>query len=94
MKTSRVRLAELTSSVGALVLGIGLGALLSNWLAGVGLWILLTGAVVHGWGMYDKNRLEQSAQLPDVWWHVYAYWLCWLLFGVGALVLIARFIAS
>lgn len=86
----RARVAELTSSLGALVLGMGLGILLSKWLADVGIWILLGGAVAHAWGMYDKNRLEQSAGAPDVWWHVYAYWLCWLVLGVGALVLSLR----
>lgn len=35
-----------------------------------------------------------SKYLLDVWWHVYASWLCWLLLGVGALVLITRSIAS
>jgi hypothetical protein len=54
----------MTSSLGALVLRIGLGALLGSWLAGVGLWVLLAGAMVHGWGMYDKNRLERSSGSP------------------------------
>lgn len=52
--------------------------------------MVLAGAAVHGWGMYDKNRLERRTEVSDVTWHVYAYWLCWILLGLGALVLIAR----
>lgn len=86
----RLRIAELTSSLGALVLGIGLGALFSRWLVDAGVWILVGGAIVHAWGMYDKNRLERIADAPDVWWHVYAYWSCWFLLGIGALALVMR----
>src|SRR5215211_795186 len=75
----------LTSGVGALVLGIGLGALLGKVLGGFGLPLLIAGALVHGWGMFDKHRLEQRAGVPDVRWHVIAYWACWLLLALMAL---------
>lgn len=55
----RIRVAELTSALGALALGIGLGVLLSRWLAGLGLWMLLGRAVAHAWGMSDKNHMEE-----------------------------------
>jgi uncharacterized membrane protein YecN with MAPEG domain len=89
-KVGRLRLAELTSSLGALVLGLGLGALFSEWLAGYGVWVLITGAVVHAWGMYDKNQLERRTDVPEIWWHVYAYWGCWLLLALGGLLFTLR----
>jgi hypothetical protein len=67
------------------VLGIGLGALLGNVLGGFGLPLLLAGALVHGWGMFDKHRLERAAGAPDVRWHAFLYWTCWLLLALMAL---------
>jgi hypothetical protein len=81
----RLRLAELTSGVGALVLGIGIGALLAERLTGLGLFILGAGALTHAWGMLHKRRLERQAGTPDPWWGPYAYWGCWLLLGLLAL---------
>src|SRR4051812_34212991 len=92
-RSGRLRLAELTSSVGALVLGIGLGALLGNVLGRFGLPLLMAGALVHGWGMFDKHRLEQRAGAPDVRWHVVAYWTCWLLLALMALGIAGRLTA-
>jgi hypothetical protein len=92
-RSGRLRLAELTSSVGALVLGIGLGALLGNVLGGFGLPLLIAGALVHGWGMFDKHRLEQRAGAPDVRWHAIAYWACWLLLALMALGVAGRLMA-
>ncbi len=86
----RLRLAELTSGVGALVLGIGIGALLSERLAGFGLFVLLPGALTHAWGMLDKHRLERQAGTPDLWWGHYAYRGCWLLLGLLALAVAGR----
>jgi hypothetical protein len=89
-KSGRLRFAELTSGIGALVLGIGLGALLAGWLSGAGFWILLVGALTHVWGMYDKNQLERQGGTIDVWWHNWAYWLCWMLLSVGGIILAIR----
>ena len=92
-RTARLRLAELTSSVGALVLGIGLGALLGGALTGLGLPLLVTGALVHSWGMFDKHRLEQRAGAPDAGWHTVTYWGCWLLLAFVALGVAGRLAA-
>jgi hypothetical protein len=69
---------------------VGLGALLSGWLADVALWMLLAGAAAHAWGMYDKNRIERDVGGPNVWWHIYAYWLCWILLAAGAVLIATR----
>jgi hypothetical protein len=79
----RVKRAELTSGVGALVLGIGMGAgasrlILRGWIP-----LLLAGAVLHGWGMYDKHRLERGTDAELVPFASALYWICWgLLAGV------------
>ena len=43
--------------VRALVLGIGLGALFSRWLATAAGLIIVIGLVLHAFGMWDKHRL-------------------------------------
>jgi hypothetical protein len=40
-----------------LVLGIGLGALFSRWLATAAGLIIVIGLVLHAFGMWDKHRL-------------------------------------
>jgi len=51
---NRLKIAELTSGVGALVLGIGLGALFSAFVADFGIVVTTTGLVLHAFGMWDK----------------------------------------
>lgn len=84
----RVKLAELTSGLGAVVLGMGLGVLLSRYLAGLGVPVLLIGLALHGSGMYTKHRLEQGGAAQP-WWATALYWLCWALLAalVGYLIL-------
>ena len=89
-RSDRLRLAELTSGVGALVLGIGIGALLAERLAGLGVFVLVAGALTHAWGMLDKHRLERQGDAPEPWWGPYAYWGCWILLGGLALALGGR----
>ena len=55
---TRLKFAELTSWVGALVLGIGLGALVPHWFTGSAVLIVVAGAVCHGFGMWHKHRLD------------------------------------
>ncbi|MCE3250037.1 MAG: hypothetical protein K0R41_3862 [Geminicoccaceae bacterium] len=86
----RKRAAELTSGIGALVLGLGLGVAFGERLAGLGVWALVIGALVHGWGMYDKHRIERGSGAENPWWSALLYWLCWVLLAVGALALVAR----
>jgi hypothetical protein len=77
-RPGRLRLAELTSGVGAVVLGIGLGALMANRLAGFGPVILALGITLHAWGMYDKHCQESRRGIIDPWWATTLYWTCWI----------------
>jgi hypothetical protein len=72
--------------MGALVLGIGLGLLFSDFLKPYAEPLLLAGILAHACGMFDKHRLEkasESARQPL--WTVLLYWVCW----VALLALIA-----
>lgn len=85
---SRLKLAELTSSLGAGVLGAGVGLLLATWLGGLALPILAVGLTMHAWGMRDKHALEAGLAQPR--WSAALYWACWLILGGLGLYAIAR----
>lgn len=84
--TRRLRLAELSSGLGAGVLGLGIGVLTALYLQGLGLPILIAGLILHAWGMTDKHRLEVKAGAPGVWWSTVLYWI----YG-GSLVALAAY---
>ena len=79
---TRLKLAELTSGVGALVLGVGLGALFPGWFGPAAGLITFAGLCVHAFGMWDKHRLEACSEAYRPVWIVALYWVCWLLLGV------------
>ena len=76
---TRLKLAELTSGVGALVLGVGLGALFAAWIAPSAGLVTLAGVAVHAFGMWDKHRLEAQAEADSGRLVLALYWVCWLL---------------
>jgi hypothetical protein len=80
----RFRLAELTSAIGAGVLGVGIGVLLPSRLNGLGILIVVVGVALHAWGMTDKHRLESEIGRRPVWWSTALYWTCWLLLAALA----------
>jgi hypothetical protein len=75
---SRVKKAELLSSIGAGVLGAGIALLLANQLASYAVPILLLGLLSHAAGMFQKHGLEQQGKVVRVWWVEALYWFCWL----------------
>ena len=89
----RLRSAELTAGSGALILGIGVGALAGDRLTGLGPLLVAAGGVAHAWGMPDKHRQERAAGQIAPWWGHLAYWICWA--GLAAIsVLIAARISG
>jgi hypothetical protein len=86
----RQRFAELSSAVGAGVLGVGLGALLASPLRGLAIPILVAGLVLHSWGMTDKHQLENARGEARPRWSTALYWVCWLALGVLLVATIAR----
>ena len=88
---NRLKLAELTSGVGALVLGVGLGALFPQWFGRLAGAITVVGLSLHAFGMWDKHRMEGRDQAGNPFWVVVLYWVCWLLLaGVLAMLLFWR----
>lgn len=84
---TRLKLAELTSGIGALVLGVGLGALFAQWFAPAAGFVALAGVVAHAFGMWDKHRLEAAVQDQSGPWVIGLYWICWLLLA-GVIVFV------
>ncbi len=89
-QTKRLRLAELTSGLGAGVLGLGIGVLIAGFLRGLGLPILIAALLLHTWGMADKHRLEAEQAASNVWWSTFLYWICWVFLGALAVYVVAR----
>ena len=84
---NRLKLAELTSGVGALVLGVGLGALFPHWFGPTAGLIAFAGLSLHAFGMWDKHRLEAVGQAGNSQWVVALYWVCWLRLAVVLVML-------
>jgi hypothetical protein len=85
---NRLKLAELTSGVGALVLGVGLGALFPQWFGRLGGAITVVGLSLHAFGMWDKHRVEARDDAKNTFFILVLYWVCWLLLaGVLAMLL-------
>jgi hypothetical protein len=81
--------AELLSSFGAGVLGMGIGLWLANVLAGYAIPILLLGLISHSLGMFQKHQLEQGRYVRIVWVES-VYWLCWLALAVLLVYIVIR----
>jgi hypothetical protein len=85
---THTKLAELTSGVGALVLGVGLGSLFPQWFAPAAGLITFVGLCLHAFGMWDKHRLEALGHAHNPSWVVALYWVCWLLLAAVLVVLV------
>jgi len=79
---NRLKLAELTSGVGALVLGVGLGALFPHWFGPTAGLITFAGLSLPAFGMWDKLRLQAVGPAENPPWAGALYWVCWLLLAV------------
>ena len=87
---TRLKVAELTSGAGALVLGLGLGSLFPDWLGPAAAVITVTGLVMHAFGMWDKHRIERHEGDRNPIWVVALYWVCWLLLGIVLAIVFLR----
>jgi len=76
---THMKRADLTSASGALVLGVGLGALLARSIGTMAGPITVLGVGMHAFGMWDKHRLEAQSGVQNPTWIVALYWVCWLL---------------
>lgn len=79
-----IKAAELTSGLGAIVLGAGLALLWPDLLRAHAEILLLVGLVVHGSGMTLKYRLQTHERGPLSWERA-LFWLCWAML-IGLIV--------
>jgi hypothetical protein len=82
---ARAKHADLASSSGAGILGAGLGVLLIEFVRPelarpLAVALVVIGIVLHGWGMFEKRRLEAGVPIPT--WSKALYWLCWAALGI------------
>ena len=90
----RLKQAELMSALGAGVLGAGLGAMFANWLTAFAVTAVFVGIAVHGWGMFEKRRLENIGTEPRAAWEMVLYWGCWLVLAMLAGSIIYRSVSQ
>ncbi len=82
---TKAKLEELASTVGAGILGFGLGALLSNYIQQYAFGIILIGLIMHGWGMYTTHHQNKK----EISWINLLYWFCWIIIiGLAVYVLV------
>lgn len=87
---TRIKRAELLSSVGAGVLGGGLALLVPQVLAPYVIPILLIGLLGHAFGMFQKHQLEQQDTGVRIWWMEALYWLCWVILVLMLAIMVIR----
>jgi hypothetical protein len=87
---TRVKVAELTSGIGALVLGVGIGAMFPRWFAPSAALIAAAGVIAHAFGMWDKHRLEAQSHADGGTWIAALYWACWFLLAAVIVLLFVR----
>lgn len=66
------------SSLGAGILGLGLGILLSNWLDAWTSYLVAAGLFIHGWGMYKLHYGGASSWSKLPGWLKVSVGTCWL----------------
>lgn len=77
-RQTKLKRADLLSSVGAGVLGAGLALLLADRLRPYAVPLLALGVVSHASGMFAKHRLDAPGDAPRVRWAEWLYWGCWI----------------
>lgn len=83
-KVGRVKRVELLVSVGAGVLGAGIGALFSSVLGSTGMALVAVGAAMHAVGMWHRHRLDLAADAALPTWASVSYWGCWVVLALLA----------
>lgn len=78
INSSRLKFAELISSLGAGVMGIGFGAIFSEYLKPFSVMILIIGLLSHAVGMFDKHKIENNNEVFQPAWAIFLYWSCWV----------------
>ena len=85
-KESKLKTAELTSALGAGIIGLGLGVYLANYFEPYAIWTIVIGIALHGLAMYKKAEMK-PAKLK---WAKWLYWLCWaIIIGLAIYIIVS-----
>ena len=80
---SRMRGAEVLSTVGAAVLGAGIALMFADALRAIAWQAALLGGISHAAGMLLRHRLDATQPVIRAQWETPLYWACWV--GLAAL---------
>ncbi len=81
---SRLRQAELASTVGVGIIGFGIRVYLAYYFQPYALWTIVIGIALHGVAMYKKAEMKPM----KLRWAKWLYWLCWAII-IGLVIYIA-----
>lgn len=79
---SRIKRVDLLASVGAGVLGAGLGATFPTAFTSIGVALIILGGTMHALGMWQRHRLDLEAEAALPRWSSILYWGCWLALAI------------
>ena len=89
--STQLKVADMISITGAGLMGLGIGASISDQLAGALHVIIILGIVLHALGMYGKFQIERKHIQPPKWVLV-VFGLCWIGLMLATIyLLIARY---
>ena len=89
-KDSELKQAELASTLGAGIIGFGLGVYFAGYFASYALWVIVIGDALHGVAMYKKAEMKPTT----LRWAKWLYWLCWAIIIGLAIYILASAILS
>lgn len=90
--SSRLKRAELASSLGVGLVGFALGMWAARFAIDLAFPALGAGVLIHARGMYDKHVIDRRHGRPEAPWMKVLYWLCWLILaGLSAALLYRLF---
>ena len=72
------QLYQSASSLGAGILGLGLGILVSRWLGAWTPFLIAAGLFIHGWGMYKLHYRGSASWSKLPGWLKISVGVCWL----------------
>jgi drug/metabolite transporter (DMT)-like permease len=86
--------AQLLSTTGAAVAGIGVGALFGEILQPFAVAILVVGLVAHVAGMIGSRRAQRAEGYRRSPLELAFYWLCWALIAILAVYILVQALAA
>jgi hypothetical protein len=90
---TRRKQVDLLATTGALVAGLGAGAIAARALAPLAVMLLIVGGIAHAIGMTGRHRIDRAmGPLPG--WFRALYWLCWFVIAAVAVVLLSDPVAQ